>query len=148
MIVYTKNDLIVMIHERNGSRRKNPRAGDLTCLFTMDYLLPGCGLQSSDYRYGCLECICSRSEPLFCKNCTFWGGYFESEGTIRPPKKILYGGRDINPCPIPSWILDDLRSYDSASWSKYSFSINWCERDFRKSNMLLDFWLVKLDSAK
>ena len=53
---------------------KNPRAGDLTCFFTMDYLLPGCGLQSSDYRYGRLECICSRSTPLFCKNCTLGGG--------------------------------------------------------------------------
>ena len=29
----------------------------------------------------------------------FWG-YFESEGTIQPPKFFLKGGRDINPCPI------------------------------------------------
>ena len=86
MIVYTKNDFIVMIHERNGSRRKNPRAGDLTCLFTMDYLLPGCGLQSSDYRYGCLECICSRSEPLFCKNYTFLGGILSQKAPFDLPK--------------------------------------------------------------
>ena len=38
MIVYTKNNFVVMIHEHNGSRRKNPRAGDLTFLFTMDYI--------------------------------------------------------------------------------------------------------------
>ena len=65
---------------------KNPRAGDLTCLFTMDYLLPGCGLQSSDYRYGCLECICRRSEPLFCKNCTFFGGISSQKAPFDLPK--------------------------------------------------------------
>ena len=70
---HTKNDFIVMIHNCNGSCRKNPRDGDLTFFFTMDYLLHRCGLQSSDHRYGHLECICSRSAPLFCKNCTFWG---------------------------------------------------------------------------
>ena len=78
--MYAKNDFIVMIHERNG------RTGDLTCLFTMDYLLPGCGLQSSDYRYGCLECICSRSEPLFCKNCTFLRGISSQKAPFDLPK--------------------------------------------------------------
>ena len=50
---------------------KNSIDGDLTFLFTMDYLLHGCGLRSSAYRYGRLECICSRSTPLFYKKCTF-----------------------------------------------------------------------------
>ena len=71
---------------------KNPRVGDLTCLFTMDYLLPGCGLQSSDYRYGRLECICSRSEPLFCKNCTFWGGISSQKAPFDLPKNFCMVG--------------------------------------------------------
>ena len=81
-----------MIHERNGSRRKNPRAGDLTCLFTMDYLLPGCGLQSSDYRYGRLECICSRSKPLFCKNCPFLGGISSQKAPFDLPRNFCMVG--------------------------------------------------------
>ena len=94
MIVYTKNDFIVMIHERNGSRRKNPRASDLTFFFTMDYLLPGCGLQNSDYRYGHLECICSRSAPLFCKNCTLGGGggILSQKAPFDHPKKFCKVG--------------------------------------------------------
>ena len=88
MIVYSKNDFIVVIHDRNGSHRKNPRDGDLTFFFTMDYLLHGCGLQSSDSRYGHLECICSRSTPLFCKNCTFWGVFLSQKVPFDRPKKF------------------------------------------------------------
>ena len=86
-----------MIHECNGSCRKNPRDGDLAFFFTMDYLLHRCGLQSSDYRYVRLVCICSRSAPPFCKNCTLGGGgggggIWSQKAPFDCPKKILKVG--------------------------------------------------------
>ena len=43
----------------------------------------------------------------------FWG-ILSQKGPFDCPI-FLKGGRDINPCPIPSWILVDLWCRDSAS---------------------------------
>ena len=44
----------------------------------------------------------------------FWG-ISSQKAPFHCPNFFWKGGRDINPCPIPSWILVDLQHCDSAS---------------------------------
>ena len=46
------------------------------------------------------------------------GGISSQKAPIDSPNFFWKGGRDVNPCPIPSWILVDQWYCDSASSSK------------------------------
>ena len=108
---------IVMIHDCNGSRRKNPRDGNLTSslqwiICFMDVVCKSVTTDMDTWS------AFAGGLHLSSTKITFFWGVFQVRRHHLTAQIFLKDGRDINPCPITSWILADLQCCDSASRSK------------------------------